>query len=115
MSLGNAQREFTRDIARLIVHAYAIGLELTFGDAYRSPKSHGGMGEPGPYGRPTSAHKQRLAVDLNLFKNGEYLTSTEDYWPLGDYWKSLHPDNKWGGEFPSPDGNHFSRKYGGIA
>jgi len=115
MTLGQTQREFCLDTAKLINFVYNSGYEATWGDAYRSPKSHGAMGEPGPYGRDESAHKQRLAIDLNLFKDGVYLESTEDHRPFGDYWKSLHPDNRWGGDFTSPDGNHYSRKYGGIA
>lgn len=65
MSLSKIQRDFTYDIGCLIEWAYANGYELTFGDAYRSPKAFGGQGEKGPYGRNTSAHKQRLAVDFN--------------------------------------------------
>lgn len=113
MSLGSAQREFALHIASLIKHIYAQGYEVTFGDAFRDPLSHGKMGEPGPYGRPRSAHKQRLAVDLNLFRDGEYLSTTEAHRPFGDYWCALHEDNVWGGEFD--DGNHYSRRYGGIA
>jgi hypothetical protein len=56
----------------------------------------------------------RLAVDLNLFKNGQFLTDSEAHRPLGDYWKSLHPDCCWGGDFSKPDGNHYSMQYGGI-
>ena len=116
MSLGSTQREFTLDVAKLIQHIYASGFECTFGDAYRSPKAHGGQGEKGPYGRATSAHKQRLAVDLNLFKDGKYLTSTEDHRPFGEYWLVMRPQNRWGGNFtPKKDGNHYSRIYWGIA
>lgn len=113
MSLGSSQREFSLQIAYLIQHINAAGYQVTFGDAYRSPKAHGGMGEQGPYGRAKSAHKQRLAVDLNLFKDGRYLESTDDHKPFGDYWKALHPENVWGGDFN--DGNHYSRRYNGIA
>lgn len=115
MSLGTAQREFAFHIACLIQHIYTQGHAVTFGDAYRSPKAHGGMGEQGPYGRARSAHKQRLAVDLNLFKDGQYLDDTASHEPFGAYWKALHPDNVWGGEFTNPDGNHYSRRYNGIS
>lgn len=113
MTLGQAQRDFTYDVMRLIEYAYSMGYELTFGDAYRSPRAFGGQGEEGPYGRARSAHKQRLAVDFNLFKDGEYLTGTADHEPLGEYWKTLSEDNVWGGDFD--DGNHYSKRYGGIA
>jgi len=115
MSLSKDQQVFALHISYLIQHINAAGYTCTFGDAYRSPKAFGGMGEKGPYGQRTSAHKQRLAVDLNLFKCGRYLTRTEDHKPIGEYWKALHPDNKWGGDFSNPDGNHYSRWYKGIA
>jgi len=113
MSLGSAQREFTLDVADLIYFIYESGYECTLGDAFRDKRSHGEMGEKLAYGRAKSAHKQRLAIDLNLFKDGVYLSTTEAHRPFGLWWKSRHPDNVWGGDFD--DGNHYSRKYGGIA
>ena len=82
MTLGEAQRIFARRIPRLIDYIFDNGYECTFGDAYRSPRAFGGQGEEGPYGRPRSAHKNRLAIDLNLFLDGEYLSTTEAHRPL---------------------------------
>jgi hypothetical protein len=113
MSLGAAQREFAMDVARLINYINERGYECTFGDAYRSPKAHGDMGEQGPYGRARSAHKQRLAIDLNLFKDGKYLTETEDHRLFGEFWERLRPEHRWGGNWN--DGNHYSRSFNGIA
>lgn len=54
-----------------------------------------------------------LAVDFNLFVNGQYKTDTADYLPLGEYWESL--GGTWGGRFKSrPDGNHFSLEHNGV-
>jgi len=92
-------------VAHLIQHAYLLGYEVTLGDAYRDPRSHGAMGESGPYGARKSKHKQRLAIDLNLFRNGRYLTSTAAHEPLGEFWETL--GGTWGGRFSSPDGNHY--------
>ena len=115
MSLSKEQQEFALDIAYLVIHINAAGYTCTYGDAYRSPRAFGGMGEKGPYGRNKSAHKYRLAVDLNLFKDGVYLEDTADHRPFGEYWKALRPVNRWGGDFSNPDGNHYSRWNGGIA
>ena len=101
-SLGAKQRRFTRMIGELIQYAYDEGYELTFGDAYRDPRV--------PYGHKKSLHKKRLAIDLNLFKDGKYLTRTSDHEPLGLYWESI--GGTWGGRFE--DGNHYSLEHNGM-
>lgn len=108
-TLGQKQRRFTRMIGLLIEYAYQQGYELTFGDAYRDPRLHGVVGQKKSYSSSNSLHKERLAVDFNLFKSGQYLTSTEDHRPLGQYWESI--GGSWGGRFN--DGNHYSLEHGG--
>lgn len=97
MALRIQQSLFVKLIGKLIEYAYANGYELTFGDAFAT-KGHS----------KNSKHYERLAIDLNLFKNGEYLQTTEDHRLLGDYWITLHPDCSWGGNFLNKDGNHYS-------
>lgn len=109
MTLGQKQRKFTRMVADLIVFAYEQGYELTFGDAFRDPRVHGAVGEKKSYSSANSLHKERLAIDLNLFKDGRFLTQSEDHRPLGEYWESL--GGSWGGRFE--DGNHYSLEHGG--
>jgi hypothetical protein len=67
------------------------------------------VGAKKSYSSANSLHKDRLAIDLNLFKNQDYLKSTEDYLPLGEYWESI--GGAWGGRFN--DGNHFSLEHNG--
>jgi len=102
MSLREKQSKFCRMTALLILHAEQLGYELTYGDAYRDPRVD--------YGHKNSNHRQRLAVDFNLFRDGQYLTKTEDYEPLGIYWESI--GGSWGGRFD--DGNHFSLQHNGV-
>ncbi len=109
MSLGNTQREFSRDIVYLKLHMLAMGYEFTEGDAYRDPRVHGVWGKKTSYSSADSLHKLRLAVDINLFLNGRYLTETKDHKEFGDYWKALHANNVWGGDFKRKDGNHYER------
>ena len=97
-------------IAELIDFAYSKGYELTFGDAYRDPRTNGTIGEKVGYSHKDSNHKQRLAVDFNLFKNGAYLASTSDHEQLGIFWESI--GGSWGGRFK--DGNHYSLEHNGI-
>lgn len=108
MSVGNDQRIFTLLSAKLVIWAYQNGYELTDGDAYRDKRVHGEWGEKKGYGHPESFHKKRLAKDYNLFIDGVWQIETEDFKEMGEYWKSLDPKCSWGGDFPSPDGNHFS-------
>lgn len=109
MTLGQKQRKFTRMIADLIVFAYEQGYELTLGDAFRDPRVHGPVGQKKSYSSANSLHKERLAIDFNLFKDGKFLTQSEDHRPLGEYWESL--GGSWGGRFN--DGNHYSLEHGG--
>lgn len=114
MTLGDTQRTFTICIARLIVWVYEQpGWELTLGDAYRSPEEAERLAVEGK-GIKDSLHTSRLAIDLNLFVNGEYQVLSSAYLPLGEHWKTLHPLARWGGDFHTrPDGNHFSFTWAG--
>lgn len=114
MTLSEKQRLFTKLVGALIDWAYNNGYELTLGDAYRSPEQAAANAAAG-IGIRNSLHTQRLAIDLNLFKDGAYLAESESYRPLGEFWKGLHPDCCFGGDFsPRTDGNHFSLSWGGI-
>lgn len=112
MTLSEKQRLFTVMIGKLIAFADSKGYGLTFGEAYRTPeqaalnaKKGGGIGN--------SLHTQRLAVDFNLFINGEYQMNTEAYTPLGEFWEGI--GGSWGGRFKTnPDGNHFSLEHNGV-
>ncbi len=93
MSLRQKQSYFMAMLGQLITFAYASGYELTGGDLF----AHDGHMD-------NSLHYSRLAIDLNLFKNGKYLTETEDHKQLGEFWESI--GGSWGGRFN--DGNHYS-------
>ena len=113
MKLGEKQRLFTRLQAELDLWIYEQGYEFTDGDAYRDPRVHGASGEKKGYGHAKSCHKLRLARDKNLFRDGVFLTSTEDHRPIGEKWKSMHELARWGGDFSTPDGNHYSFEHEG--
>ena len=103
MTLRQMQSKFAHMAALLILHGEQLGFEITLGDAYRDDRCD--------YGAKNSQHRKRLAVDLNLFKDGQYLSSTESHRPLGEYWEGLDPNNRWGGRFQ--DGNHYETQYNG--
>lgn len=64
-------------------------------------------------GSLTSLHIKKLAIDITLFKkqpDGSYIAvNDKNYYALaGEYWKSLYPDNRWGGNFTTRnDPYHF--------
>ena len=109
-TLRQKQSRFAQMAAALIRKAAELGYEVTLGDAYRDPKVFGAMGVRMGYGESRSAHKQRLAIDLNLFKDGRYLEGTDAHRPLGEWWEAQ--GGAWGGRFN--DGNHYSLEHGGI-
>jgi len=115
MTLSQKQSTFAANIARLILKLNDAGYMVTFGEAHRPDwvaKEYARQGK----GSAKSLHISRLAIDLMLFKDGQYLTKTEDYAEAGSIWKSLDPGNAWGGDFTSrPDGNHFSMMHEGRA
>lgn len=108
-TLGGRQELFTECVAKLIEYALGSGYTIRLGEVQRDPRVAALNAAKGT-GISSSLHIDKLAVDAQLFKNGVYLTRTEDYAALGAYWKSLHPLACWGGDFKGvqPDGNHFS-------
>lgn len=114
MRLSEEQQDFARDIAKLIqfINRFDNGrYSCTLGDAYRSPICHGAWGEKKAYGKAKSNHKRRLALDLNLFKDGVYQEDSEAHRPFADFWESLHPHNRSGIRFD--DANHYERVWNG--
>ena len=91
------QFKFTKALSLLIYFINSKGFEVTLGDAWAL------KGEGRLHSRKSS-HYDRLAIDLNLFKDGDYLTETSDHEFAGKFWKSL--GGTWGGDWE--DGNHYS-------
>lgn len=114
MTLGQKQRLFAKLLPRLIDYIYGAGYEVSFGEAWRHPEWAKEMARR-KLGTTNSLHIERLAIDLNLFRDGHYLTRTEHHAEFGAFWKSLHPLCRWGGDFSRPDGNHYSIAHGGRA
>ena len=123
MDLELKQRIFAYNIARLMVWAYENGYELATGEFYRTPEQQAIYLKEGKTKVKESQHMKKLAADLLLKKTPtsgyEYITDTNAYKPLGDIWVSLHPDNRWGGDWNMNgqtsdesflDGNHFEMR-----
>ena len=122
MSLREKQSIFLKNAAKLILWAFDNGYELTGGELWRTIDqqylyfegyklmklgSNLKLAKTNPKSwTMNSKHLNKCAIDLNLFKDGKYLTSREDFKPLAEYWMKLHPQNisgyNWGKDF-----NHF--------
>lgn len=119
------QFEFSYLLGLLLEHAHKIGYDVTVGEAWRSPETCEIYAKEGK-GVAHSNHINRLAIDLNLFKDGKLLSLPQEYEPLGSYWESLSTPNYkccWGGNFKKgsgignksrPDAYHFSIEHAGV-
>lgn len=100
---------------RLINYVYGVdgGYLLKWGETLRKQAQADANAASGA-GIKNSLHIIGLAVDFELFKDGQYLTACEDYSFMGQFWKQLDPRCCWGGDFASRDGDHFSITYQGV-
>lgn len=102
MNLREARCEATRLLARLIQYMVDQGYKPA-------------LGKDGLKHMANSLHYEGLAWDIDLYNDeGEYLSDTVDHYGMGQFWKSLDKNCRWGGDFhdeygkPRPDGNHYS-------
>ena len=110
MTLRQKQSVFVQLVGQLIFEALMRGYQLTFGETYRTPEQAALNAKKG-IGIANSLHTQRLAIDLNLFKDGKFLDTTEAHRPLGEWWEQQHELCRWGGRFKKPDGNHYEMRH----
>ena len=116
MNLIQKQKRFSILLSDLIYDLTQNGYEVTMGECWRS-KAAADWNAAHGIGISNSLHTQRLAADLNLFKDGKYLTTKDDYAVAGAIWKSYTDSDFqccWGGDFESPDSDHFSISHGSI-
>lgn len=120
MTLREAQSLFTKNVASLINWAYMNGYELTMGECLRTLEQQNIYIKAGLSKTKSSQHLKKLAIDLNVFVRGTYITDSIVLKPLGQYWVSLHSLNRWGGDWNKNgkstdetflDGNHFEMKF----
>jgi hypothetical protein len=126
MKLSVHQQIFSQNISRLIIYANSLGVNLTFGEAFRSQDQQ----ELYYYGKTihpddgeltivndkkrtrtmNSNHLKRLAIDFNFFIDGKLFYKHPDIEKIGAYWEKLDKLNRWGGNFTNfYDAPHFER------
>lgn len=113
MKLREKQSRFALHLGMLLLEIEKRGYECTLGDAYRDPRLHGPVGVKLGYGAAKSCHKLRLAIDLNLFKDGVLLkgqAADVAHIELHNWWVS----NCQGGAIIPGDANHYSFLHEGM-
>ena len=112
MKLSDQQFEFAKDIIRLMLWMVERGYKFTFGEAWRPDEMQRIYYEQGKSKIKTRGrHGDRLAFDFNIWVNGKLSYKKKDLQVIGDYWESLHPYNRWGGNWKSfVDTPHFERR-----
>ena len=93
------QAAFLLDACRLIKFATESGFTVTGGELFRTVEQQKIYVQTGRSKTMLSDHLRRLAVDLNFFKEGKLIYDRQQLAPLGHFWESLHPKNRWGGNF----------------
>lgn len=104
---------FTHNIALLLIWAETQGMDVALDQVKRTQAEADANAASGA-GISNSLHLEGLAADILLYVDGVYQTASSAYETLGKYWKSLHPLNRWGGDFAKPDGDHFSMADNGV-
>jgi hypothetical protein len=106
MGLIEKQMECAKAVGDLLTWAFSNGHTVTLGEGYRTEEQHQWNLANGRSKAKRSKHQDRLAIDLNLFVNGEYQQGVDAYQPLGEYWTSI--GGTWGGSWKDfPDPYHF--------
>lgn|SRR3990167_3025652 len=114
-TLLELQQTFSLLVGRLICEVYKRGVRLTFGETWRTPDQAELNAIQGK-GIRNSLHCDRLAIDLNFFKEDKLLEKFDEIEQFGIYWKSLSTPGAechWGGDFKSRDLGHFSIGHAG--
>ena len=103
------QTEFLLDVAKLIEYADSIGIELTFGEAYRTKEQQRIYVDSGKSKTMDSMHPKRLAIDFNYFIDGKLTYDVEDVKALGMFWEGLNEKNEAGMFWKWKDTPHYQR------
>jgi hypothetical protein len=97
-TLGENQEIFAQHAAALIIKAKEMGFGVRLGEALRTPEQQKLYFNSGASKTMLSKHLLKLAIDLNLIVDGKLATAAQIR-PLGKWWESLDPLNRWGGSW----------------
>ena len=108
MSRVAEQAAFLLDVSKLIQFATEKGFVVTGGELWRTPEQQQVYVKTGRSQTMRSRHLERMAIDLNFFKDGKLTYETEE---VGRFWESLSEKNSAGMFWKSfKDAPHFERR-----
>ena len=100
-----------QDVALLINYVAQKGHYVTGGELHRPQELQEMYVKDGRSQTLDGQHQKRLAIDLFLFIDGKVTWRPEDYKFMGDFWESIRPENRWGGNFAGfVDAVHFETR-----
>lgn len=99
MKLSEKQMAFSHKVGIFLLWIFVHpGWTVTIGEVWRPQRLQRIYYKEGKAKTLYSKHTKKLAIDLNLFKNGRYITNKEKYRPLGEFWEKCL-GGRWGGRF----------------
>jgi hypothetical protein len=98
MSLGQEQELFTNHVISLVKKAWELGFRVRLGEVQRPIEMQEIYVRTGRSKTFDSMHIKKCAIDLVLLLD-EQICTREQIMPLGNYWESLDPKNRWGGNW----------------
>ena len=111
MTLFEHQQAFLKHVPLLLQKLWDAGFQVTAGEMLRTPEQQQIYLDTGKAKTAKSNHIVKCAIDLNIFPQGSRNFATKaELQAIGDFWESLDPLNRWGGNFKSfTDCPHFER------
>jgi peptidoglycan L-alanyl-D-glutamate endopeptidase CwlK len=118
MTLGEHQEVFAVQFAALLRKAWDMGYSVRIGEVQRPIEMQELYVKTGRSKTMDSMHLKKCAADLVLLRDGKVCDRAQIK-PLGDWWESLDPLNRWGGNWRGAvdsgksnfvDAPHFERQ-----
>lgn len=117
--LRQKQERFTLQLSILVLALAGRGYRARLKEVLRTPEQ-AKLNEAKGLGISNSLHLDSLAADVYLSRDDEPVAETRDgYAIVGEMWKAMGPDHRWGGDFRDsrgglkPDIYHVSIEHGG--
>ena len=111
------QHAFSADLSALLAHIHTLGFNVSLGEAARTAFQQAQYRATGASKVRVSQHQLRLAIDLYIWRELTRIP-IEDLRPIGLWWESRSPANRWGGSWRGQlrtgpgafiDNDHFER------